>query len=184
MKNMKKLFAVLAAMVLALCIGTAALAEGEIKPFALNDEFTWNMTAEEIAAKFPNTRIETKSLQKLDYLEPDDYKYIFGDLSCEIDFALKDGKLMLIHLDFDRDRGASADKVQAALEGLYGPSAAEDSTEAVEALAAATDAKEVELYDDDPLTYTLWELEDGTRVLMVTDVRDNDADVYFASAEL
>ena len=46
-------------------------------------------------------------------------------------------------------------------------------------LEALCDAGEIDLTDVDPLTFEAWSLGDGTQILMITDAKDDEADVVF-----
>ncbi|MBQ6595809.1 MAG: hypothetical protein IJH78_09150, partial [Clostridia bacterium] len=101
---MKKLTAVLTALVMVLTMGMA-MAE-EVTPFSLNGTYFWGMNGSEIQTALGSVRMEKEQGQKLTYLEPDDHEFVFEDLSSEITFGLSEDKLVLIELDFD-DRVAS-----------------------------------------------------------------------------
>ena len=172
---MKKLIAILTLLALCACLAFAEQADSDAAlTWALDDIYVWGMTEADIAAQLPGAKLEKEAGAKLTYLEPDDYDYIWQGLRGEIEFGLKDGSLALIQLSFD-DR-VSALAVRDALVALYGEGT---PTEDVSALAALCDAGEIDLTDDDPLTFEAWSLGDGTQILMITDAKDDEADVVF-----
>ncbi len=172
---MKKLTAVLTALMMVLTMGIAMAAE--VIPFSLNGTYSWGMNESEIQTALGNVRMEKEQEQKLTYLDLDDDKFVFENLSSDITFGLSEDKLVLIELDFD-DR-VSSQSVKDALTALYGEGVAITDVAALAELEAMSDPDEIDLRDDDPLTYLLWTAEDGTRILMITDAEDDEAKVIF-----
>ena len=172
---MKKLTAVLTALVMVLTMGMA-MAE-EVTPFSLNGTYFWGMSESEIQTALGSVRMEKEQGQKLTYLDPDDHEFVFEDLSSEITFGLSEDKLVLIELDFD-DRVASQ-SVKDALTATYGEGAAVTDVASLSELEAMSDPDEIDLRDDDPLTFIQWTAEDGTRILMITDSEDDEAKAIF-----
>ena len=171
---MKKLAAVLTALVMAL---TAGIAAAEAEPFALNGIYTWGMPESEILATLGNVRVEKESERKLTYLDPEDEWLTFEGLSCEITFGLSADQLVLIELEFD-ERVASRE-VRDALTALYGDGTEVTDPAAFADLEALSDPDEIELVDDDPQTWAQWTAPDRTRILMITDTEEGEAKVVF-----
>lgn len=172
---MKKFAATVLALMVLMTMSTALAAE--IPPFSLDGTYSWGMSEAEILTALGNVKVEKERGQKLTYLEPDDYTFAFAGLSGEIAFGLAEDKLVLIELDFD-DR-VTSQSVTDALTALYGESAALADLAALAELEAMSDPDEIDLRDDDPLTYALWTAEDGTQILMVTDAEEDEAKVVF-----
>ena len=151
--------------------------EEEITPFCLNGTYYWGMSETEIVTSLGSAEIEKETAQKLTYLEPDEYRYVFEGLSCDVTFGLSEDQLVLIELDFDDQ--VTSRSVNDALTTLYGEHTVVTDLEALAELEAMSDADEIELRDDDPLTYAIWTAGDGTQILMITDVEEDEARVVF-----
>ena len=176
---MKKLAAFLTALVM-MAAAVSALAT-EVPPFSLDGTYSWGMNESEILATLAGYKIDRDREFNLTYLDPDHHRYVFEGLDCEITFGLLGDSLVLIELDFeDRVRSQS---VRDALTALYGEGAPVTDPAGFADLEAMSDPDEIDLYDDDPTSYDMWTAQDGTKILMVTDVRDDEAVVIFYTVQ-
>ena len=135
------------------------------------------MTETEILTALGDAKAETEKAQRLTYLDADDVPFAFEGLSCEITFGLSSDGLALILLDFGDDTGAP--EVREALTKRYGEGTEVQDLAVLAGLEAMSDPDEIDLRDEEPQTYLVWSAEDGTSVLMITDVRGSEAKVIF-----
>ena len=146
-------------------------------PFSINGVYRWGMTGGEIRAVLGSAKVETENEKNLTWLETDDASFLFEGLPCEIAFGLSSDRLVLILIDFE-DR-VDALSVKEKLTGRYGEGAASGDPAVLSGLEAMSDPDVIALRDDEPQSFTLWTLTDGTCALMIVSETDGEAKAVF-----